>query len=368
MGDEAPDKDDKTEDASAERREDYREKGNVAQSQELSQVAGLAAIAAFISWYVPQVASHCRALLVKSFQSIEYLRVTDKNIVSHLSAIWIELLYIIIPIFLVAAIAGSVVTLLQTQFNFSWEKLEPNWSKLNPIPGIGRLFSVETVVGLMKSTAKLATVSVIAWLVLAGQWRQIPGLLNVPFASAWAYWCDITHQLLWGVVGLMLFVGAADFIYTFISLENKMKMSKQEVKEESKQRETDPHVKARLRRLAKEISNKKTLENVKSATVLITNPTHYSIAIKYEVGMTAPLVVGKGVDFLALKMREMAREIDIPIIENKPLARAIYASVKEGEEIPVSMYQAVSEIIKFIFQLKGIKIPRKVAEDTQSNV
>ena len=367
MGDEAPDKEDKTEEASPERREDYREKGNVAHSHELSQVAGLAAIATCIGWYMPQVSTQCQKLLTKSFQSIQYFRVTDKNIVSHLSSIWTDVLVIILPFFIIAATAGVVVTLLQTQFNFSWEKLDPNWGKLNPFPGIARMFSMETFVGLIKSTAKLATVSIISWLVLAGEWRQIPGLLAVNYAAAWAYWAEITRQLLWGVVGLMLFIGAADYIYLFISLENKMKMSKQEVKEETKQRETDPHVKARLRRMGREIANRKTLDNVKTATVLVTNPTHYSIAIKYEVGMAAPLVVGKGVDFLALKMRERAKELDIPIIENVPLARALYAAVKEGEEIPVSMYQAVSEIIKFIFQLKGIKIPKKKIDITEIN-
>ena len=127
-----------------------------------------------------------------------------------------------------------------------------------------------------------------------------------------------------------------------------MKMTKEEVKEEVKQRESDPHVKAKLRRMAREIANRKAIDNTKKATVLITNPTHYSIAVRYELGMPAPIVVAKGVDFLALKMREAAKENDIPIVENKPLARAIYASVKEGDEIPVGMYQAVSEIIKFV--------------------
>lgn len=368
MGDESPDNDDKTEDASTERREDYREKGNVAQSHDLSQVAGLAAIASCLGWYVPQVSVRCQKLLSGSFQSIEYFRVTDQNIISHLSGIWVDILTIILPVFVIAASSGTIVTMLQTQFNFSWDKLEPNWGKLNPFPGIARMFSMETFVGLLKSTAKLGTVSVIAWLVLAGEWRQIPGLLAVNYAASWVYWAEITRQLLWGVVGLMLFIGAADFLYQFMTLENKMKMTKQEVKEETKQRESDPHVKARMRRLGREIANRKTLDHVKTATVLVTNPTHYSIAIKYEVGMPAPLVVGKGVDFLALKMRELAKELDIPIIENVPLARALYAAVKEGDEIPVSMYQAVSEIIKFIFQLKGIKVPRKTNANTQPNV
>jgi flagellar biosynthetic protein FlhB len=184
--------------------------------------------------------------------------------------------------------------------------------------------------------------------------------------AAWSYWGDITTQMLWGVVGLMIFIGAGDFLYNFISLENKMKMSKEEVKEEIKQRETDPHVKAKLRRMARDIATKKAVENTKKATVVITNPTHYSIAIRYEFGMAAPIVLAKGVDFLALKMRETARELDIPIVENKALARAIYASVKEGEEIPITMYQAVSEIIKFVFKLKGVQIQRSRSEDQTS--
>ena len=365
MADNETDKEDKTEEASAERREEFREQGNVAMSNELSQVAGLAAIAMFITWYMPQVLHRSQKILIQNFQAVQSFRVSDKNLISYLTATWVELLYIILPFFIVAAAAGTIVTLLQTQFNWSWKKLEADWSKLNPLPGMARLFSKESVVGLIKSCAKMAAVAVIAWLVLAGEWRQLPALLNANFAGSWLYFADITRQLLWGVVGLMVFIGAADFIYIFLSLETKMKMTIQEVKEETKQRETDPHVKAKLRRMARDIATRKTVENTKKATVLVTNPTHYSIAIRYEVGMPAPLVVAKGVDFVALKMRETAKELEIPIIENKALARAIYAAVKDGDEIPVSMYQAVSEIIKFVFQLKGIKVTRKTADDTQ---
>ena len=353
------DNEDKTEEASTERREDFREQGSVAQSHELNQVAGLAAIAVFITWYAPQVIFRSQRILVQNFQAIQSFRVSEKNILSYLSYQWVELLSIILPFFIVASIAGSLVTLLQTQFNWSWKKLEPDWSKLNPISGLGRLFSKDTVVGLVKSIAKLCAVSFIAWLVLAGEWRTVPGLLNANFAASWAYWGEITSQLMWGVVGLMVFIGAADFIYAFMSLENKMKMTKQEVKEETKQRESDPHVKAKLRRMAREIANRKTVEKTRKATVLITNPTHYSVAIRYEMGMPAPVVLAKGVDFLALKMRETAKEMEIPIVENKALARAIYASVKEGDEIPAGMYQAISEIIKFVFKLKGISVVKK---------
>jgi flagellar biosynthetic protein FlhB len=359
------DNDDKTEEASVERREDFRERGSVAHSHELSQVAGLAAIAIFLGWYAPQIVVRAEKILINNFKSIEHFRVNEKNILTYLGAQWVEILYITLPFFLVAAVASSLSSLLQTQFNWSWKKLEPDWSKLNPITGIGRLFSKEMLVGLFKTIAKLLAVSVVAWLVLAGEWRKVPALLHANYAASWMYWTEITQHLLWGVVGLMLFVGAADFIYNFITLENKMKMTKQEVKEETKQRESDPHVKAKLRRMAREIATRKTVENTRKATVLITNPTHYSIAIRYELGMPAPLVVAKGVDFLALKMRETAKELDIPIVENKSLARAIYASVKEGDEIPAGMYQAISEIIRFVFKLKGISIAKKTDKNVQ---
>jgi flagellar biosynthesis protein FlhB len=364
-GDKDIDDDDKTEEASVERREDFRERGSVAHSHELSQVAGLAAIALFISWYTPQVVSRSEEILVKNFQAIQWFRVSEKNVLKYLGSQWIDILYIILPFFAVAAVASGITSLLQTQFNWSWKKLEPDWSKLNPINGIGKLFSKEMLVGLLRTTAKLSAVSVIAWLVLAGEWQKVPALMNANYTLAWIYWTEITTQLLWGVVALMLFVGAGDFIYSYISLENKMKMTKQEVKDEIKQRESDPHVKAKLRRMAREIANRKTVENTKKATVLITNPTHYSVAVRYEFGMPAPVVVAKGADFLALKMRETAKDLDIPIVENKPLARALYASVKEGEEVPVGMYQAISEIIKFVFKLKGISITK--ARENKTN-
>lgn len=368
MAENETDQEDKTEDASAERREEFREQGNVANSHDLSQVAGLAAVALFITWYSPQIIKTSERLFVKNFQATETFRVSEKNIINYLGQTWIDILYMIIPVFFVAAVATSLATLLQTQFNWSWKKLEPNWEKLNPFPGIARLVSKDTIVGIIKTIAKLGAVSIIAWLVLAGEWKHVPSLLNANFIRTWSYWTDITIQMMWGVIGLMLFVGAGDFIYNFVGLENKMKMSKEEVKEEVKQRETDPHVKAKLRRMAREIATRKAVENTKRATVVITNPTHYSIAIQYEVGMPAPVVLAKGVDFLALKMREIAKEADIPIVENKPLARAIYAAVKEGDEIPVNMYQAVSEIIKFVFKLKGIKVNKKpVSNESSAN-
>lgn len=361
------DQEDKTEEATPERRDDFREKGQVAQSHELSQVAVLAASVGFFGWYGGQLLEKLRSMLIRSFQSIDSFRVSEHNLLPFISDIWIDLLKITLPLFIVAALVGTFVTLLQTQFNWSWKKLEFNWKVLNPFPGMARMVKMDAIVGMIKASAKLTIVTLLTWLILKGEWDKVPALLNVPFMKTWLYWGDITTQLLWGVVGLMLFVSGADFLYSFLSLERKMKMSKEEVKEEVKQRESDPHVKARLRKMARDIANRKTVENTKKATVLITNPTHYSIAVRYEIGMPVPIVVAKGVDFLALKMRETAKEMDIPIVENKPLARALYAAVKEGEEVPGDMYKAIAEVIKFVFRLKGVKIPTQKARTEADN-
>jgi flagellar biosynthetic protein FlhB len=363
MADEEKSPDDKTEEATPERRDDFREKGQIATSHELSQVIALAAIVAAFGWYGPVVLDRISRMLIKTFESVPTLRIDQTNLFPFLSSIWIEMIWIIAPLFIIAGIIGGVGTLLQTQFNWSWEKLQFNWKVLNPFPGIAKMFKTEAVVGAIKSSAKLFVVSVVAWMILRGEWDKVPYLLNVPVFKTWIYWGNITTQLIWGVVGLMLFVAAGDYIYSFNTMETKMRMTKQEVKDEVKQRETDPHVKARIRRMAREIAGRKTIENTKKATVVITNPTHYSIAVRYEVGMVVPIVVAKGVDFLALKMRETAKEMDIPIVENKPLARALYAAVDEGEEIPGEMYKAVAEVIKFVFKLKGMKIPGQKSKD-----
>lgn len=366
MAEQSHDQEDKTEEATPERRDDFREQGQVAQSQDLSQVAALAAIVAFFGWFGPQQLNGMSGMLVRTFQSISDFRINEKNFIPYMSGIWLEILKMTLPLFAVAAVVSTIATLLQTQFNWSWKRLEFDMSKMNPLTGMGRMVKMDAFVGLTKSTAKLAAVTLITWLILKGEWRVVPALLNVPMVRTWVYWGDITTQLIWGVVGLMLFIAAADFLYSFISMERQMKMSKQDVKEEVKQRESDPHVKARLRRMARDIANRKTVENTKKATVLITNPTHYSIAVRYELGMPAPIVVAKGVDFLALKMRETAKELDIPIVENKPLARALYATVKEGEEIPSDMYKAVSEIIRFVFRVKGVQINKKSTKESSS--
>ena len=175
--------------------------------------------------------------------------------------------------------------------------------------------------------------------------------------KAWGYWGEITRNLFWAVSALLLVIGAGDYSYNLFTLEKKMKMTKQEAKEEQKKYEGDPHVKARIKRMQREMVMSKMVKATRDATVLVTNPTHYAVALKYELGMRAPVVVAKGIDFNALRLREVAAEADVPIVENKPLARTLYKIGDVGEEIPAALYQAVSEVVKYVFKLKGIALP-----------
>lgn len=352
---------DRTEEATPERREDFREKGQVVVSRELTSVLALAACTMFLAVMAPRMMSELRRLFTVSFEAIATRRIDHSSIAAYAIEHWAEMLFLTLPLFLVGGAISGAVTLLQSQFNWSWQRVSPDWSRLSPLAGLKRMVSMQALVELVKGIAKLGAVGGVAYLVLRGEWAKVPELMIYPIEATWGYWGEITKVLCYGVVGLLLFVAGGDYLYSFISFERQIKMTKQEVKEEFKRREIDPQLKGRQRRMARDMMTKKTLAKTKEATVIITNPTHYAIALKYELGMGAPIVLAKGIDYLALRMREVAKEGEIPIIENRPLARELYASVKEGEEIPDKLYKAVAEIIRYVFRLKGKALSRKEA-------
>jgi len=270
-----------------------------------------------------------------------------------------ELLKLIVPPFIITTVVAASATFLQTQFNWSWKKVAPDFSRLNPVTGITRLFNFQAAGEMLKSIAKLAAVGLIGWLFLKSMWKGAPNLMSMSIPHVWNYLGDSLARLFWSVAGLLVFVAAADFIMGFITLERQMKMTKQEVKEEFKQRDVDPHVKQRMRRVQRELATRKTVEAVKTATVVVTNPTHYAVALRYTMDMKAPVVVAKGVDHLALQMRIAAKDANVEIVENKPLARTLYKLVEVGQEIPDSLFKAVSDVIKYVFKVKGVKVPRR---------
>ena len=359
--------DDRTEEATQERREDFRERGQVAVSREITAVFVLLAATAVLYYGGSAGIVSIEKLMTESFQRAQTFRVDSQNVFPLLGHFLVAGLSMALPVCVAAGAVATISTLLQTQFNWSWEKLSPDFSKMNPLNGIMRMVGMDAGAELLKSLAKTAAIASVAVAVIKSEIRNAPGLMITPINGTWAHWGTITSQLVWAVGGVMAFIAAADFFYNWFRLEKQMKMTKQEIKEEIKRRETDPLLKGRQKRMQREIANRKVVERTKQATVLVTNPTHYSIALKYEPGMGAPVVIAKGIDHLALRMREIAKEQDIPIVENRPLARAIYAEVEEDQEIPETMYKAVSAIIRYVFELKGIPLGKKSTKQTTVN-
>ncbi len=350
---------DRSEEASPERRDEFRERGQIAISREVTSTLVLAAVIGMFGFYLMWLMHRLQHFLISHFQHLDTQHLSSKSITGYMGEVGRELLIMITPIFVATTVASVAVTFAQTRLNWSWKKLSPDFSRMDPFKGFIKIFSMDSVVELLKSVGKMLIVGCMTYAILSGEWVKMPGLLHMNYLQSWAYWTSMTKTLVWSVIGLLLFLGAADFLYNFFSLEKKMMMTKQEVKEEYKKRELDPHVKARMKRMQREISSAKTIQATRTATAVITNPTHFAVAIYYELGMGAPIVVAKGQDLLAKQMKEVAKESDIPIIENKPLARTLYKVCKVGQEIPESLYKAVSEVIRYVFLLKGKKLSRK---------
>ena len=361
MAQENEDGQEKTEDPTQERREEFRDKGEIAISRDLCSVAILGASVAVLSFTGTKLIQELKLMLIHYFRVLESPHLTVENVVAFLSGIWVIFLKLVLPIFGVTMTVAVAATMAQTRLSFSLERISPNFGRFNPIEGLGRLVSAQALVELSKGISKLCAVAAVSYLILKSEWKKVPGLMNLYTTSTWAYWGIITKNLFWSVSVLLLLIAGADYFYSYITLERKMRMTKKEIKEDYKKRETDPMVKSRMRRMARDMANRKTVQNTKKATVIITNPTHYAVAIQYELGMDAPLVVAKGIDFIALRMREVAKELDIPIVENKPLARTLYKIAEVDQAIPESLYKAISEVIRYVFRIKGIKINRPQA-------
>jgi flagellar biosynthetic protein FlhB len=242
--------------------------------------------------------------------------------------------------------------MVQHRLVWSGESLKPSFSKISPMSGFKRIFGKQAAVnfgkGLFKVIALGAVMSMILWperLRLEAMVRFDPAVL-LPLTSS------LTMHLLGSVVAMLAIVAILDYLFQYRTWYNRLKMSQQEVKEEYKQSEGDPHTKSRIRAIRVARMKKRMMAAVPKASVIITNPTHYSIALQYDRGMSAPICVAKGVDHIAFKIREIAKEHDIPLVENVPLARALYATVEIDEEIPVEHYQAVAEIIGYVMGLK----------------
>ena len=347
---------DKTEKPTAKKIRDARKKGNVAKSREVVNVVTFLGIIFIFSGLSDFIIGQLKELISMFFTINISNNLNMDNLQPIIFKAMTTLFITFLPIGLMIMVLGVVGNIMQTGFLLSPEALKPKIDKLNPIPGFKNMFSMKALGTLMKSVVIIIFLGVIGFSFVKSNYYSIINTGNVytPYlmSSIKELLVDLFNTIL---IGLIV-IGACDYGYQLYTYNKDMRMTKQEVKEEFKQMEGDQLVKAKIKQKQRQMATQRMMEAVPTATVILTNPTHLSIALRYEKGVdSAPVVVAKGADVVAMKIREIAKEHDIPIIENKPLARLMFKEVEINQEIPVEMYQMVAEVLTQVYKIKSKK-------------
>jgi len=342
----------RTEDPTQKRLDEARERGDVVKSQEVSTwfiiAGGTLMIAAFSGPMSGGLTATLRGLIANSYQ----IPVDGMGLVSVLSRIEREVLGALalpLAVLVLAAIAGNII---QHRMVWSIEPLKPKLSKVSPLAGLKRLFSSQALANFAKGLIKLVVIGSIMLALLWPQRGRLEGLVQTDVLGTLTLTRSLALDVLVAVVAALFLVAAADYLFQYRQWFERQKMSVREMKEEFKQTEGDPMVKGKIRQLRQTRMRRRMMAAVPKASVIITNPTHYAIALQYERGMDAPICLAKGIDAVALKIREVAGEHGIPIVENPPLARALHATVEIDEQIPAEHYKAVAEVIGYVMKLR----------------
>jgi flagellar biosynthesis protein FlhB len=356
----ADDSDDKTEDPTQKRLDDALAKGDVAKSQEVNTWFIIAGGTLVLSTFSGSIGGGILVPLRNLIAQAGQLHTDGASLLALGSTLGYAVLGAIgVPLLMLAlaAIAGNMI---QHRLVWSAESLKPQFSKVSPGAGLKRIFGKQAVANFFKGIFKLIALGSVMMAVLWPERHRLESFLRFDPSAILDVTTNLTLQLMGAVVAMLAAVAIADYFFQYRQWYGRQKMSLQEIKDEFKQSEGDPHIKGRIRQLRMQRMKKRMMAAVPNASVIITNPTHYSVALSYDRGMSAPMCVAKGVDNIALKIREIAKKHDIPIVENVPLARALYATVDADEEIPVEHYQAVAEIIGYVMRLKDAGSTRRM--------
>ena len=346
----------RTEPASPRRLEQAREEGDVPRSRELATCTVLMAAGVGIWVLGDHMMRPLQRLLVAGL-SFERAQAFDPELLlAALAARLGDVLLAFAPLagLLILVAVGS--PLLIGGWLFSTKSLEPNFAKLNPMKGIGNMFSTNSAVELVKAIAKTLLVGVVAWMVASSQMDAVMGLGVESISQGVAHLGHILLISFLSIVGALVFIALIDAPYQMIHYANKLKMTREELRQEAKESDGNPEIKAKIRQQQREMARRRMMSEIPSADVVVTNPTHYAVALKYSDGkMRAPQVVAKGADEVAAKIREIARENNVPLLEAPPLARALFRHAELGDEIPEALYTAVAEVLAYVFQLRAYR-------------
>ena len=346
------DSSDKTEDPTQKRLDDAHEKGDVAKSQEVNTWFVLAGATLVLSSFHGSIGGGILAPLRNLVANSWMIRTDGAGLMALTQSLGYSMMAALGVPFLMFALAAIAGNMIQHRLVWSGESLKPKLNKISPGAGFKRIFGKEGLANFIKGLFKVIALGAVMTAVLWPERHRLDAMVRFDVSSIMVVTTSLTLQLMGAVVAMLAVVAIGDFFFQYRTWFEKQKMSLQDIKMEYKQSEGDPHIKGKLRQLRQQRMKKRMMAAVPQASVIITNPTHYAVALRYERGMPAPICVAKGIDSLALKIREIAGKHDIPIVENVPLARALHATVEVDGEIPVEHYHAVAEIIGYVMGLK----------------
>ncbi|RFU68874.1 flagellar biosynthesis protein FlhB [Bacillus sp. V59.32b] len=344
----------KTEKATQKKRQDTRKKGQVAKSQDVNTAIVLLAVFMLFIVTGPSMKEAIIGLFIESFQDPMLTTLSEETVMPIFIDMLQKTAIVMIPVMGVALIAGVAANFLQIGFLFSTEAIQFKLDKIDPIKGFKRIFSMRAIVELLKSILKISFVGLVAFLVIWQRMDEIMTLSQKSAEATLAILADITVKVGLYASAALLFLSLLDYMYQKYDYEKNIRMSKQDIKDEYKNIEGDPLIKSKIKQKQREMAMQRMMQEVPKADVVITNPTHYAIALKYDEGkLDAPYVVAKGVDFVAQKIKYVAKENDVVLMENRPLARALYDQTEIGQAIPEDFFKAVAEILAFVYKTKG---------------
>lgn len=343
----------KSEDPTQKRLDEALQRGDVAKSQEVSTWFVLAASTLALATFAVPMGSSLSSTFRGIIANAHQIPVDGHGLIDITTRMLFEVLgSISAPLALLAfaAIAGNMV---QHRLIWSSESLKPQFSKISPLAGVKRMFSKQSLMNFVKGLVKLAVIGTVMFLLLWPKRTQLDGMVRTDVLGIVAIVRSLSLDILGAVIAILAVIAGADYFFQYRQWFERQKMSLREIKDEFKQTEGDPMIKNKIRQLRMFRMKKRMMTQVPKATVIVTNPTHYAIALQYEKDMNAPVCVAKGADLVALKIREIGEEHSIPIVESPPLARALYATVEVDDEIPEEHYKAVAEIIGYVMKLRN---------------
>jgi len=355
------DKSQQTEEPTAKRLEQAHDSGDVVKSPEVTTFILLGGGTLAIAMFGKYTAMGLARSLSLFLQQPEAMSVDGTGLAAMIRLLLPQVALALAPFFAVMIAAGLAGHVLQSRPSLSFDKIAPDFSKVSPLAGFKRLFGVEGWMNLLKGLAKIAVVGVAIWTQLWPERGGLEAILNQSTITVMHDMSRLLFKVLMAALSSLAVIAGLDYFWQRLRFMSRNRMSKQEIKEEYRQNEGDPAIKAKIRQLRHDRARKRMMAAVPSATVVIMNPTHFAVALKYESGkMAAPVCVAKGIDALALRIRAVAEENDVPVIENPPLARALHAAIEIDDPVPPEHFKAVAQVIGYVLRLQG-KLPARAS-------